>query len=186
MVFLKLPYWVSSVFLCVLMVSNLNAQEAEVVENDLIFENFKDWTYRCQKYEANSKGVNICELGQSVQVEQDGKPIEVLNISLSKADDKAGKVDWALIILTPLDVHLPSDFGLKLGARKPIVTRYRNCTSLGCWVVVPVTANVLAGLKKAREGAGFFRLTDGQVVKVVFSLQGFTQAYNKLTSQGAN
>lgn len=150
----------------------------------VLSERFEDWVHRCVVPEktTGAEVQPVCELFQSVQIEQDGVFSEILNVSVSKANDKAGKVDWAVLVLAPADVHLPSDFGLSMGSRPPILTRYRNCNQLGCWVVIPADRAVLSGLKKATEGAGHFRLLNGQVVKIVFSLKGFTRAFNALAS----
>ena len=145
---------------------------------DIWSEQFTDWTYTCVTGPAASEP--SCKLSQSVQIEQDGQLVEVLSLALSPAEDKTGNVEWALIVLTPQDVHLPSDFGLSFGAAEPVLTRYRNCNLLGCWGVVPANARVLAGMKRAMDGGGHFRLLDGQVVKVVFSLRGFTAGFNAL------
>lgn len=148
-------------------------------------ERFDDWTLRCVmplKTAANATGSPACEITQPLMVNQDGKPVEILNLAVSKASDKAGKVDWALVVLTPLDVQLASDFGFAAGTAKPSLLRYRNCNHLGCFVIVPLDGDRIAQLKKAADGAAFFRLLTGQAVKVTFSLKGFTRAFDMLAS----
>jgi invasion protein IalB len=142
---------------------------------------YGSWTYRCLRSKNASKKQS-CEISQSVMIEQNGKRIEILNLAISRARDKAGKVDWALVALTPLDVHLPSDFGLMMGKQKPLQTRYRNCNHLGCWIIIPASKSVIKGLKKSSEGAGIFRLLNGKIVRVVFSLKGFAKAFTALSS----
>ncbi len=166
-----------ALFVSVCVPQGVLAQQ-ERLSPEIWLEKFQDWTYRCVSSAQTAKPA--CELSQSVQIEQDGQFIEVLNFALSPAEDKAGNVAWALIVLTPQDVHLPSDFGLSFGGGNPILTRYRNCNQLGCWVVIPANDQVLSGLKRALDGAGHMRLLDGQVVKVVFSLRGFTAGFNAL------
>lgn len=155
--------------------------QANSATSQVAAEQFDDWQYRCIVLEQIDQAP-ACELSQSVMVEQDDQQVEVLNIALSRADDAAGNVGWALVILTPQDVHLPSDFGLTLGAATPQIVRYRNCNQSGCWVVVPADEQVLGGMKRALEGAANFRLLNGQVVRVVFSLRGFTRGFAALSN----
>lgn len=151
---------------------------------------FGDWLYRCS--EPSSMGgegqQRICELSQSVMIKAPGggegsqtdELVEILNLTVLRANDKADKVKWALVVLTPLDVHLSSDFGLRIGDSKMVLARYRNCNHQGCWVVVPIDDDALDGLKKSAEAVGAFQLISGQDVNVSFSLMGFTKALNAL------
>ncbi|CUX66776.1 hypothetical protein AGR6A_Lc70018 [Agrobacterium sp. NCPPB 925] len=115
-------------------------------------------------------------------VDQGGKPVEVLNLAISRANDKAGKANWALVALTPLDVHLASDFGFGAGSAKPSLVRYRNCNHAGCFVIIPLDNSLISQMKQASNGATFFRLLGGQAVKVSFSLKGFTKAFDALSA----
>lgn len=167
----------------------------------LLAKRFDDWTWRCVA-PADGKTPPTCEAAQTVRVNQNGKAIDILNLAVSRASDKSGKVEWALVTLTPLDVHLPSDFGLTVGggdgkvnqaksktdrsakdSEKPTLTRYRNCNQMGCFVVTPLDAAMITRLKQAHEGAGFFRLVNGKTVKVVFSLKGFDKAIEALAGK---
>lgn len=177
----------SSLFLVALSVFFLGGAAQSKAESDtapqVLEQRFEDWTYRCVPAPTDEDASALaCELSQAVQIEQDGTPLPILNMAISKAADKAGKVDWALVVLTPLDVHLPSDFGLSFGSRKPVLSRYRNCNTLGCWVVVPASSQVVQGMKRALEGGAHFRLLDGQTVKIVYSLRGFTKGFEALRS----
>ena len=152
------------------------------INPNLKAQKFTDWTYRCS-YEDSAdeqQADKSCELSQAVMVGEGDNQSQILNFSLAKADDKAGKVKWALIALTPLDVHLPSDFGLQFGKTQPVITRFRNCNQLGCWVVIPATNKIISNMKRYGDGFGAFRLLNGQAIKVKFSLLGFTKAFSAL------
>lgn len=150
---------------------------------DVRAERFDDWTLRCFLPPKNKDGSTAtCEIAQPLMVNQDGKPVEILNLAVSRASDKAGKADWALVVLTPLDVQLSSDFGFAAGSAKPSLLRYRNCNQLGCFVIVPLDRERINQMKRAADGAAFFRLLNGQAVKVTFSLKGFTKAFEALSS----
>jgi invasion protein IalB len=142
-------------------------------------ERFDDWTLRCVTAAATSPA---CEVTQPLMVSHDGEPVEILKLAVSRASDKAGKADWALVVLTPLDVHLPADFGFATGAAKPVLLKYRNCNQLGCFVIVPLENERLGAMKKASDGTAYFRLLNGQTVKVSFSLKGFTKAFDALAT----
>lgn len=169
-----------------------NAQEVEPrvdtatqVATDIRTERFDDWTLRCVMPPAGRGNIATnpsCEIAQPLMVEHDNKSVEVLSLAISRATDKAGKADWALVVLTPLDVHLASDFGLGLGSAKPSLVRYRNCNHVGCFVIVPLDNNRISQMKQAADGAAFFRLLGGRAVKVSFSLKGFTKAFDTLTA----
>jgi len=158
---------------------------AEASASDIRTARFDDWQLRCVVAggaSAEAAQPASCEISQPLMVNQDGGSVEVLNLAVSRASDKAGKVDWALVVLTPLDVHLASDFGYGVGSGKPELVRYRNCNHAGCFVVVPLDNSRVSQLKKASDGAAFFRLLNGQAVKVSFSLKGFTKAFNALSA----
>ncbi len=60
--------------------------------------------------------------------------------------------------------------------------RYRNCNRLGCFVIAPLDERRIRQMERAAAGAVYFRLLDGQAVKVSFSLDGFTKAMDALSS----
>ncbi|MEH0074536.1 invasion associated locus B family protein [Pannonibacter sp. Pt2] len=144
----------------------------------LASEQFGDWLLKCVKAGNGS----ACELVQPLMVEHEGQPVELLTLAVSRAADKSGKADWALVVLTPLDVDLPSDFGLQAGQGKPALFRYRNCNHLGCFAVVPLDKGWISQLQKAADGTAYFRLLNGRTVKVSFSLAGFTKGFEALAS----
>jgi invasion protein IalB len=175
-----------------LMTSTVHAQEsaaqsdaAKQPSTEVRTERFDDWMLRCvvaAGVDHNVPEKASCEIAQPLMVDQGGKPVEVLNLAISRANDKAGKANWALVALTPLDVHLASDFGFGAGSAKPSLVRYRNCNHAGCFVIIPLDNNRISQMKQASDGATFFRLLNGQAVKVSFSLKGFTRAFDALSA----
>lgn len=163
----------------------------------LLAQRYDDWVWRCV-VPGDSSVATSCEVAQSVTVNQDGRAIDILNLAISRANDKAGNVSWAMVALTPLDVFLPAEFGLTVGdgttAAKgsnkkdsnppaPTLTPYRNCNQLGCFVIIPLDDATVVRFRNSQEGAGFFRLLNGKTVKVVFSLKGFDKAFASLASK---
>ncbi|NKC16174.1 MAG: hypothetical protein GKR94_29405 [Gammaproteobacteria bacterium] len=168
--------------------AQVSASDASSDRQDLKMQTrqYSDWTYQCLVPSKQAAEVQQpeCEIAQSVRAQQNGANIELFNVALIHADDKAGKVKWALVVWMPLglDIHLPSDFGLIVGKKKPFLTRFRHCNAQGCQVVIPADHSLLTNLKRANNGAGLFRLLNGKVIRVEFSLKGFTKAFNALAS----
>ncbi len=191
----QFSYAVVALFICCPAFAQQDASKPVETETSgeselkIVSQQFSDWTYQClvqaealQTEQETQKP--RCEISQSVRSEFQGGSVEIINLSVSKANDKAGKVKWALVVYVPigLNIHLPSDFGLIVGKKKPFLTRFRNCDVQGCNVVVPADNSLLKQFRRAHDGAARFRRLDGQVVEVKFSLAGFTKALNALGS----
>lgn len=187
--------WIKAVAVCLVCIaasdSGVAAQGVEggTPQPAVREQRFDAWTVRCIE-PASTPAVSTkdarCEATQSVVVEQDGREVEVLKLAVTATDDKAGKAEWALVALFPLDVLLNADFGLSVGKGKPRLYRFRNCSHLGCFGLAPIDRNLLGGFNDAPEAAMFFRLLNGQAVKLVFSLKGFRQAVSALKSGPAS
>lgn len=144
---------------------------------------YGDWELRCVSGEPGTG--QVCELVQAVVVDMQGAPLEVLRLALSPAPANTGTSDLSIVILVPGDVHLASDFGLEVDRGFRSLLRYRNCTAAGCWLVVAADAALLEALRRGLQGTGVFRMLDGQVVRVAFSLTGVTAGLEALVKAGA-
>lgn len=146
---------------------------------------FDDWTLKCTVKEEDiaghsSKDNHRCETMQAVSIADGGRTVDILKLAVSRSLDQAGEETFTLVALTPLDVHLPSNFGLSAGGAKLVLARYRNCTRQGCVVSVPLSRNAIKRLKKVREGSAHFRDIAGKSVNITFSLNGFSKAIKSL------
>ena len=146
---------------------------------ELVPQRFEDWTLRCAR---QASAAAACELSQSVKISRDGKLMEVISLAVSRAKDKADKINWALVAVTPLDVHLPSKFGISVGKAAVTTAPYRNCNRFGCWAVVPLDAELIERFQAQNGAAALFRTLDGKTVRIVFSLKGFTKSFRALSS----
>lgn len=184
---------VSATLIALLFASSSSANEqpgaeeqAASITNTPEVQQFEDWQLRCaskrQTSGADKPLAPTCEIGQPLMIEVDGKPVELLNLAVTRASDKAGEAKWAMVVLTPLDVQLNADFGLAIGTAEPVLLRYRNCNRLGCFVLAPLDDRRIRQMERAASGAVYFRLLDGKAVKVNFSLTGFTKAIEALSS----
>ncbi len=173
-----------SVFLALSCTGPSLAQARPETSQQVSVEQFQDWTWRClvPEKDGDAKRSGGCEIRQTLQSKEGEQNLTLLRLAVSKASDKAGKVDWALVVVTPLNVALAADIGLSAGPTEPETIRYRNCTHEGCYAIFPLNEKRLQKMKSAQNGAIFFRVLNGQAIKVPFSLMGFTKAFNVLQS----
>lgn len=156
------------------------ASETAVSGVNLTSHVFDDWTLHCaEENDAAGKAVRQCEIAQAVAVEYQGRAVEILRLAVSRSGE-GGKTAFTLVTLTPLEVHLPSQFGLFAGDAKLALAPYRNCNPHGCFVLIPLSRQDIKRLKKARQGAALFRDLGGRPIKLSFSLKGFTKAFDSL------
>jgi invasion protein IalB len=143
---------------------------------------FDDWALLCaEETDAAGKAVRHCEISQAVAVEDQGRAVEILRLAVSRSG-KGAKAAFTLVALAPLDVHLPSQFGLFAGDTKLALASYRNCNPNGCFVLISLSKQDIKRLKKARQGAALFRDLGGRPIKLSFSLKGFTRAFDSLAA----
>lgn len=158
------------------------ASETAVSGDNLTSHAFDDWTLHCvEKNDSSGKAVRHCEIAQAVAVEDQGRAVEILQLAVSRSVE-SGKAAFTLVALAPLDVHLPSQFGLFAGDAKLGLTSYRNCNPNGCFVLIPLSNQSIKRLKRARQGAALFRDLGGRPIKLSFSLTGFTKAFDSLAN----
>lgn len=184
---------VLSTLFILLSVANGLAEEAATSgpgEAALTSAVFDDWTLKCVVSATaptptptpTKRPEQLCEIFQSVAVEDQGQPVEIVNLAVSPLPKARGKARYTLVALVPLDVHLPSDFRLSAGGTELALARYRNCDKRGCFVFVPLSDKAIKRLKRAMDGGAHFTDLAGRSIKVVFSLKGFTKAFESLAS----
>jgi len=170
----------ANIFTAVLLLLSLCAiSDALSEERSGVYD---DWSYKCASI-SDSTSEQLCEISQVVSVADEGHPVEVLRLAVSRASD-GKKRGYQLVALAPPGVHLPSDFGLMAGNTRLSLSRYRNCDPRGCFVVVPLTGDSIKRLRRSNEGAAYFRDLAGRAIKVTFSLKGFTKAFDRLAGDG--
>lgn len=148
---------------------------------DVVSLAFDDWTLKCVTEETGDSSPR-CEISQVVAVDDETRKVEILNLAVSRSRDQARKEAFTLVALTPADIHLPSDFGLSVDDVQLSLSRYRNCNQQGCFVIIPLSGQAIKRLKRGREGAALFRDLAGRVIKITFSLKGFTKAFDSFAS----
>ncbi|MEE4188007.1 MAG: invasion associated locus B family protein [Roseobacter sp.] len=129
---------------------------------------FEAWRVSCGGAEADS-----CRVWQRVQVVVGDVAQDVMSVSLAPSEGTGGLV---LVIQTPSDVYLPADFALRIDRGRERRARFRNCNAAGCWVVMPVDADLLRDLRRGLEAQAAFSLVEGETVRISFSLRGMTEA----------
>ena len=173
--------------LCLLVVSlSVSAQKIsdldETAQTDDASSNMQltqvgDWNVVC-----DAGGVPPCAMTQLGKDPQGSPAIEFV---VRKVDDENLviddiKVEAVADIVTPLGVLLEFGLRLKIDESEERGAPFRICQKHGCLVREPLSAEVIAALKKgntalitvAAEGAG--------PIEIPISLRGFTKAYGSL------
>lgn len=121
-------------------------------------EVFEDWTLACPE--------GVCTV--STRVEGAGGATVLV---LEAGPD-------ALVVRTPLPLLLPEGLGLALGqADEERTAAWRTCDALGCEARLTMEADLLAALRRERDGTLRFTLVSGERVRIGVSLIGFTAAW---------
>src|SRR5690606_29320029 len=122
--------FLASVLISLLPVTAI-ASETAVSGDNLTSHAFDDWTLHCaEEPDAAGKAVRLGEIAQSVGVEDQERAVEMLRLAVSRSGE-GSKNAFTLVALAPLDVPLPSQFGLFASDAKLARAPYRNCNPNG-------------------------------------------------------
>ena len=144
-------------------------------------QQFSDWLYRCiENPDKNKPKIDLCEIVHISEVIYQDKKVNVLTLALSK--DGKDKNKMLISILLPLNVYLPDALSISIDDKpKPFKFSFRNCDRSGCWLVKKVSSKMIKAFKAGKTGVAQFTLSNGQSMRVEFSLSGFTGAHNALS-----
>lgn len=143
----------------------LVAAEMPATEPPVAEERFEDWRRVCV--------AEACRIEVSI-ASPDASAAELLGLSVEAADREA------LVVRTPLPLHLPDGVMLTLGGGEPEEAPWRTCDAAGCDARLPLTGSLLRGLRGERGAAVAFTLVDGERVRIAVSLMGFSAALRSL------
>lgn len=137
---------------------------------------YQDWAYKCTPSQ-NSLALPACEVSQVVKIARHGQRITILELALSKKDQQ----HKVLSILAPLNLYLPSGFEFSWGKKHHTkAVPFLMCSRQGCLARMPVTAALLDGFRHQTRATALFRLANSKVVRLTFSLKGFSDAFAAL------
>jgi invasion protein IalB len=121
-------------------------------------EAFEDWTLACPE--------GACTVATRVEG-TGGAAVLVLEAGAE-----------ALVVRTPLPLLLPEGLGLTLGqADEERTAQWRTCDATGCEARLTMEPDLLAALRRERDGTLRFTLASGERVRIGVSLIGFTAAW---------
>jgi len=136
-------------------------------------QKFGDWTARCESDPNNPAAGTRCFVFQSVIDTEKDRPVMMFAVS-QEPDTRA-------VIVLPLGIDLRS--GIEMTVDEAYAKRhpFMFCIQDGCQSHVKMDESLVGSFKRGIKGSIAFRtLPGGQIVRVPFSLKGFTAALNSL------
>ena len=158
-----------------LALATLTLQPGGAVAQPQDGQKFQDWTVRCEADPANA-AVKRCYIVQAVVAGEQRQRVMLLAVAYPPNQ----KEPLATAVL-PLGTALRPGIRVAIDDGEPKRYPFSICLPDGCQAPIPLDATLLAAFKKGVAGSvAFRRPPDGRVVKVPFSLKGFTAAVNAL------
>jgi invasion protein IalB len=153
------------------------AQTTAASGPDRLTETYRDWTLRCGvPQNAPAGAARICEIGQELRREAGGRQQRVLTVLVARGVDNSGQ----LTLITPLGLALPAGLRLTVGEQAAVELSYSTCRPIGCISSIRLEGDLLAAFMAGTAATVRVRTFEGQDVGVGFSLNGFTEAWNRL------
>jgi invasion protein IalB len=160
---------------CALALATLGLRPEPAMAEPQEGQVFQDWTARCKADPANAT-LRRCYIVQAVVSGQERKPIMLLVLSYPPSQEKP-----LMTAILPLGVALRPGIEVAIDDDQPKRYGFSICLADGCQARILLDDALLAAFKKGIAGSvAFRRPPDGRIVKVPFSLKGFTAAVNAL------
>lgn len=164
-------------------ISDLEQAETQPAESiaaaptDLQVTQVGDWNVVC-----DPDGGSVCAMTQLGKDPQGSPAIEFV---VRKIDDQNAEIDGIKVeavadIVTPLGVLLERGLLLKIDESEERGAPFRICQKHGCLVREPLSAEVIAALKKGNTALVTVVAEGVGPVDIPISLRGFTKAYGSL------
>jgi invasion protein IalB len=131
------------------------------------------WAVNC-KSEAKEKELE-CRMSQTVVLKQSGQVLANVTFRVP-SDTKKPEI----IVQLPLGVFLPAGATFQVDENAAQRLNFRACDRNGCFANAPVSAEVMATLKKGKQLKVGFQTLAEKPVTVPLSLDGFGESYDKM------
>lgn len=140
---------------------------------------FKDWLVQCLKPEGQLKRCIMVQhiLAKNVEGVAENTPIAGLEVGYLPSADKP-----ILKVGVPLGVLLPQGLAIHVDDEPTMRAPFQQCTEGGCQAFFPMNEELVTALQGGKKGKIIFQDAAKQNISIPVSLNGFTAAYNKLTS----
>ncbi len=139
------------------------------------------WLLRCrQPLEQAGSARHLCEIAQIVQ---DQNRQMVAQFVLGQ---RGGVGDWLLMVQIPVNVATAAVLNLQVEGIDPILLPLRRCVGGSCFAEVALDEPAMGRLRQtsaASRGSVEYELGSGGMAKMPFSLEGFTVAFNALSTR---
>jgi invasion protein IalB len=136
-------------------------------------QSFADWTYRCQQPMTDGKpGAAVCALAENVIVDQSGKSVPVMTITVTPSTKGKG---YGLAFRVPLGVRLRQGVGVSADAGMPQLFSFDFCGPQACWADGALGEALLRDLKRGKTGRAKLVLFNGQGLVIEFPLAGLDE-----------
>lgn len=135
----------------------------------------QDWQVRCFKVQ----GAPRCDMYQELADKNTRQPVLSLSIAYIPNVNRR-----AIQILVPLMVSIPKGMKVITDSYTSPVMHYRACERTGCYVALIADDTFLQALSNSGPTGKVQITTDsGRDIPLTFSLKGFSQALDLMTSQ---
>lgn len=136
---------------------------------------FDDWALRCS---TNENKTRVCSLNQLIIDKESKRQVLRLTVVHNKKDNTDG-----LVVVAPLGVALQKGLAFASSSMPAATFPYRFCLRDGCYLEFPVSANLLADMKKGGQGEVSFTPAGAQKpISLKISFKGFEDGYDALVA----
>ena len=136
-------------------------------------QKFGDWTARCESDPNNPAAETRCYVFQSVVDTEKNRPVMMFVVSRQP--------EVRAVIVLPLGIDLRSGIEMTVDENYAQRHPFTICAPDGCQSYVKMDESLIGNFKRGLKGSIAYRTRPGgQVVRVPFSLKGFTAALGSL------
>jgi invasion protein IalB len=131
-----------------------------------VLTNYGDWRTACPPASAKDQS---CRMIEQVMDTRTNQSVVQLAMGVDKGKN-------TLDVSVPLGVLLPAGVGLTIGDAKPVLFKFRTCTTAGCIGHLEMDDKTLASMNTAKDGKILVAGMDGKAVAIPISLKGYADA----------
>jgi invasion protein IalB len=131
------------------------------------------WTARC--FSPARQSPLECTLEQQVIVQQTGQQVSFVSIRVP-GDTKQP----VMMVQLPLGLFLPAGLTLQVDEGKSQVVAIQSCDQRACYVGMPLTAELLDGMKKGQRLSLGMQSMNREPVTIAHPLGDFASQYQKI------
>ncbi len=143
-------------------------------------EDFGDWMVRCNNgvdgVDKGKKKRGRCEMSQSLSQKDSKQRVAEFNIGFPS--NEAGAVG---VVILPLGLMLQHGGQLQIDEQDPLSFKFRSCEPGGCFALIVLDDALIKDMRKGGSAYISFMLPNQKIMRLPFSLRGFTKAFNNIS-----